>query len=188
MVLAVVAGHLHVDDGIAEVAAVGHRLLDALFHRGDELPGDGAADDRVHEDEALSALERLDPQVGDAELAVTAGLLLVLALRLGGLGDRLPVGDLHGLGLDRDAELAAELLADDLEVGVAHAGQHGLVRLVVAADRERRVLLLQAVDRGHELVLVTLGLRVHGDGEDRRAGSSGRRRPPAGSSVRACRL
>ena len=94
VVLAVVAGHPNVDDRVAEVAAGRHRLLDALFHRRDELAGDRAADDRVDEDEAFATLERLDPQVCDAELAVTAGLLLVLALGLGGLGDRLPVRDL----------------------------------------------------------------------------------------------
>ena len=78
---------------------------------------------------------------------------------------------MHGLGLDVDAELAVQLLADDLQVGVAHAGEHGLVRLVVAADREGDVLLLQAVQGGHELVLVAFGLRVHGDRQQRgRAG------------------
>ena len=61
VVLAVEAGHLHVDDGVAEHAAVRHRLLDALLHRGDELAGDGAADDLVDELEARAALERLDP-------------------------------------------------------------------------------------------------------------------------------
>ena len=69
--------------GIAEHAAVLHRLRDALLDRGDELPGDGAADDLVLELEALAPLERLDADDGDAELAVAAGLLLVLALGLG---------------------------------------------------------------------------------------------------------
>ena len=60
MVLAVVAGHPHVHDGVAEVSSLDHRLLNALFHRRYELAGDGAPDDGVDELEALSALERFD--------------------------------------------------------------------------------------------------------------------------------
>ena len=78
---------------------------DALLDRGDELAGDRAADDLVDELEAAAALERLDPHERDAELAVTAGLLLVLALGLGLVRDGLAVRDLHVLGLDLDAEL-----------------------------------------------------------------------------------
>ena len=83
MVLAVEARDLHVDDGEAEHAAVLHRLGDALLDRGDELARDRAADDLVDELEAAAALERLDPHERHAELPVTAGLLLVLALGLG---------------------------------------------------------------------------------------------------------
>ena len=61
----------------------GHRLLDALLHGGDELAGDGAADDLVDELEAGAAFAGLDAQPRHPELAVAAGLLLVLALGLG---------------------------------------------------------------------------------------------------------
>ena len=71
---------------------------DALLHRRDVLPGDGAAHDLVDELEALAALERLDADRRHAELAVAAGLLLVLALGLGLLGDGLAVGDEDVLG------------------------------------------------------------------------------------------
>ena len=72
MVLAVEARDPHVDHGEAEDAAGGHGLGDALLDRGDELAGDRAADDLVDELEAGAAVERLDPQEGDAELAVAA--------------------------------------------------------------------------------------------------------------------
>ena len=58
-----------------------HRLVHALLDRGDELARDGAADDRVDELEAGAALERLDAQERDPELAVAAGLLLVACPR-----------------------------------------------------------------------------------------------------------
>ena len=70
----------HVDHRVAVHAAAGHRLLDALGHGRDVAAADGAADDLVDELEALAALERLDLDAGHRELAVAAGLLLVLAL------------------------------------------------------------------------------------------------------------
>ena len=83
MVLPVVAGHPDVDDRPAVGPTAGHGLLDALLHGRDELPGDGAADDLVDELEARASLEGLDAHEGHAELAVAAGLLLVLALGFG---------------------------------------------------------------------------------------------------------
>src|SRR5262249_56957237 len=81
VVLAVEAGDLHVDDGIAEHAAVLHRLDNALLDGGDELTRDGAADDLVDELEAGPSLLRLDAHERHAELAVAARPLLVLPLR-----------------------------------------------------------------------------------------------------------
>ena len=83
MVLAVEAGDLHVDDREAERAAVLLGFGDALLDRGEEVPRDHAADDRVDELVAGAALLRLDAQPRDRELAVAAGLLLQLALGLG---------------------------------------------------------------------------------------------------------
>ena len=84
-------------------------------------------------------------------------------------GDRLAVRDLDVLGVDLDAELALQPFEGDAEVGLAHAPQQRLVGLRVAFDAQRRVLVLQAVQRVGELVLVALGLgldrgREHGLG------------------------
>ena len=62
MVLAVEARDLHVDDRVAVEATGRHRLLDALLHRGDELPRDRSADDGVDVLEALAVGQRLDAQ------------------------------------------------------------------------------------------------------------------------------
>ena len=56
MVLAVVAGDLHVDHGVAVDATLLHGLDDPLLDRGDELAGDGPAHDRVGELEAGAPL------------------------------------------------------------------------------------------------------------------------------------
>ncbi len=82
----------------------------------------------------LAALLRLDAQPRHRELAVAAALLLDLAFGLGRAGDRLAVRDAHLFGLDLDAELAGELLGRDRQVRLAHAAEHGLVRLGVALD------------------------------------------------------
>ncbi len=167
VVLAVEAGDLHVDDGEAERAAVLLGLDDALFDRGDEVARDHAADDRVDELVAAAAFLRLDPQPRHRELTVPAALLLQPALGLGGAADRLPVRDVHFVGLDLDTELAGELLGRDRQVGLAHAAQHRLMRLRVALDAQHRVFLLEPVQRVGELVLVALALGVDRDREQR---------------------
>ena len=98
---------LHVLDRVAGEHAAGHRLDDALLDRGDEAAGDHAALDRVDELEALAVLVRLDLDLAVAELAAAAGLLLVAAVRLGRLADRLEVGDPRRVQLDLGAEAAA---------------------------------------------------------------------------------
>ena len=52
---------------------------------------------------------------------------------------------------------------DNLEVELPEPGEHGLVRLVVSVDTEREVLLLKAVEGGHQLVLVAGGVRADSD-------------------------
>src|ERR1017187_8484719 len=108
MVLAIEAGHLHVDHRIAMGAAVLHGLDDPLLHRRDVLPGDGTADDLVDEAEPGTALERLDADGHPADLAVAAGLLLVLPLRLDPRGDRLAERGEHLFDLHLHAELASQ--------------------------------------------------------------------------------
>ena len=58
----------------------------------------------------------LDAQRRHSELAVAAGLLLVLALGLGVGRDGLPVGDHELLALDADTELAGQALHGDGDV------------------------------------------------------------------------
>ena len=140
---------------------------DTLFDCGNEVARDHAADDRVDELVAGAALLRLDAQPRHRELPVAAALLLELALGLGGAGDRLPVGDAHFVGVDLDAELARQLLERDRDVGLAHAVQHGLVRLGVAVDANDGIFFLQLVQRVGELVLVGLVLGADCDREQR---------------------
>ena len=157
-----------------------------------KLRGDHTADDRVDELVAFAALLRLDAQPRDRELPVTAALLLELALGFGRTGDRLAVRDPHVVGFDLDSELAVQLLGRDGQVCLAHAAQHGLVRLGVAFDAQHRIFFLETVQRVRELVLVGLALGVDRDREQRFGrlqhfdieGRALRRENVAGTSVR----
>ena len=83
VVAAVVDRRLEIDDRIAGQIAARGRLDDALLDRGNEVAGNGAAEDFVGELEAAAAGQRLHPDLAVAELAVAAGLLFVPSLGLG---------------------------------------------------------------------------------------------------------
>src|SRR5207247_604535 len=99
---AVVNDDANVLHGIARDGALLEQIADAFFDGGDELAGDGAAEDFIDELEALAALERLDAQENFAELSGAAGLLLVAVVAFGVVQDRLFVRDLGRLGIDRE--------------------------------------------------------------------------------------
>ena len=94
-----------------------------------------------------AGLERLDLDVAVAELAATAGLLLVAAVRLGGPADRLLVGHARRLQVDLGAEPGLEPIDDHLDVDLREPGDDLLAGLRIAMQVDRRVLLLQAAQR-----------------------------------------
>eukprot|EP00302_Diacronema_sp_CCMP2436_P025919 CAMPEP_0179931864 /NCGR_PEP_ID=MMETSP0983-20121128/10922_1 /TAXON_ID=483367 /ORGANISM="non described non described, Strain CCMP 2436" /LENGTH=262 /DNA_ID=CAMNT_0021836351 /DNA_START=321 /DNA_END=1111 /DNA_ORIENTATION=+ len=138
---AVDQGGLEADHGEARDDTGAHDALEALGHAGDVLLGHGAALDVGDELEALRArLERLEADLDLGVLAAAARLLLVDVLNLGRLGDALAVSHLRGAHVGLDLELALHPVDDDLEVQLAHAGDHGLARVLIATEAERRVL------------------------------------------------
>ena len=127
--------------------AVVHRLLDPLVDGRPEALRDHAADDLVHELVADVALDRLDHDRAVAELAASAGLLLVARVRARLLADRLEIGHARLVQLDVDAEAALRALERDLDVHLAHPGEDLLPGLLVAAQAQRRILLGEPADR-----------------------------------------
>src|SRR5204863_1304118 len=100
----------------------------ALLDRGDELAGDGAALDRVHEVEALGR-RRLEVDHHMAVLAAAAGLADEAALDLLHTApDRLPIGNLRTTDVGVHAELPQQAIDDHLEVQLAHAVDQRLAR------------------------------------------------------------
>src|SRR5690606_17001337 len=97
--------------------------------------------------------QRLQADVAVAVLAVAARLLLVLALPLCLLADRLAVRDARCLGRDLDAVLVLQPLDLHVEVQLAEPADDRLPELRVVAAVERRVLLVQLLEAGADLVL-----------------------------------
>ncbi len=159
---------LHVHHRVAGEHAVLQRLADPGLDRLDVFPGNHAADDLVLEDEARARLGRLQRDHHVAVLALAARLPDELALDvLDLLADGLAEGDLRLADVGLDLELALHAVDEDLEVQLAHAGDDRLAGLRVGAHPERRILFLQLLQRGGQLVLVGLGLRLDGDVDDR---------------------
>ena len=167
MVRAVEHGHAEIDHRIAGEIAARPRILDALFDRRNELSRDRAAEDIVHELEVGAARHRFDANLAVAELPVSAGLLLVPAVRLGRRLDRLAVRNPRRLEVHVHAEATLQFRDRDLDVQLALPREQQLLRLRIAAVPDRRVLLLEPVHRGADLVLVTTGLRLDRVGQDR---------------------
>src|SRR4029453_16277444 len=128
-----------------------HRLLDPLVHRRPEPLRDHAADDLVDELVAGVPLDRLEHDVAVAELPPTARLLLVAAMALRLLADRLEVRHAGRIEVDLDPEAALEPVDRDLNVHLRHPREELLAGLRVAAELEGRVLFAAAAERGRDL-------------------------------------
>ena len=90
----------------------------------------------------------------------------MLHVGLGGLGDGFAVGHLGLAHVGVDVEFAGQAVNDDLQMQFAHAGDEGLVGLLVALDAEGGVFLGQLVEGGGQGVTVGLGLGLDGHFDD----------------------
>src|SRR5947209_1945553 len=170
MVGAVGQRHFAFDHRVAGQHSELRGLLAAGVHRRDVLPRDPPAGHLVLElVPSAVAAGGLEVDEHPAVLAGAAGLLLVGVLDLLDLaGDRLAVGDLRPADVRLDLELAAHPVDQHLQVQFAHSGDDRLAGLLVGPDLEGRVLLGEPLDRGAQLLLVTLGLRLDGHVDHRR--------------------
>src|SRR6266542_1349687 len=171
VVATVEQGQLHADERVAGEDAVLHGLLRARVDGRDELPRYASTGDRVDELVRRSVrahLQRLELDLHLRVLARATGLLLVdVVLTLDDPADRLAVGHLRLADVRLDLELAAHAIDEDLQVELAHPLDDRLAGLLVVLDLERRVLFGELLDRGAQLLLVALRLRLDGDRDDR---------------------
>ena len=176
MVAAVVDGHAHAGDRRAGEDALFQRFLEALVAGRDVFPGDDAADDLIDE-LVLTLFERLDETGHASVLAGTTGLFLVDVVELGPLGNGLAVGHLRRADFDLGLVLAFHPLDVHFEMQLAHAGDDGLVRLVVDEGLEGGVLLGEPVERLGHVDLRLVVHRLDGQADDRCGHVHGTHRP-----------
>ena len=150
--------------GIAGEKTAHGRLDDAFFDCGDEVAGNGSAEDVILEHEATAAGHGLHADFAVAELAVAAGLLLVPALGFSFAADGFAVGNLGRLERDFSVVALFEAADDGLDVRLARAGDEEFVGLRVAEEADEQILFHELVDGGRELVLVGAGLGLDGVG------------------------
>src|SRR5262245_61262339 len=96
-----------------------HRVLHAGLDRGNPLARDGAPGDLVDELKALAARQGLHLDDAIAELAVSAGLLLVTAALFSALADCFLVGRRWTSGGDLNAETRLQPIDHGAQVRVA---------------------------------------------------------------------
>ena len=163
-----------------QIAALGGGA-DALLHRRNVVLGNGAAEDIVHELESRAARQRLHAHAADAELAVAAGLLLVLAFGVGFGAYGLAVGHLGRLQRHVHLEALAQLGHHHLDVLLARSRQQKLLGLRVARKAQRQVFLQDLVNPQADAVFVGARFRLDGKGD----GRLGNAAPPGRRSARA---
>ncbi len=155
VVAAVQQGGLQADHGITGQHALFGGKADTLFHSREEVLGHAAAEHLFLEHDLLAVAGlKVDDNV--TELAMTAGLLLVAALFLAGLADRLAVGDAGSFQTDLHAELVLQLGLDHIQMLLAQATNDLLMGLGVIDVAQGGVLFHQACQCAGDLALVAL--------------------------------
>ncbi len=160
---------LDVDQLVTTQEAVAGGGADAMFDRLDVFTRDRAALDLGLEGDVVVLVvdERLDADLGDTELAVTAGLLNEAAFGLGGTGDGFAVADARAAHVGIHAVFADQFGLDDFQVQFAHAADDQLARLVVELRLEGRIFLAEFYQGLRQAVLIAGRLGLDGHGHDR---------------------
>ena len=167
VIAAVVDGGLEVDDGVAGEIAAGGGLDDALLDGGDEVAGDGAAEDFVGELEAAAAGQGSMRILQSPNWPWPPDLLFVAALGLGLGADGFAVRNLGRFEGDFGVVALFEAADDGLDVRLAGAGDEEFVGLRIAEEADEQVFFHELVDGGGELVFVGAGFGLDGVGHGR---------------------
>src|SRR5690606_11966239 len=115
----------------------------------------------------LTFVSRREANPAMAELTTTTGLPNELAFDLAALGDLFTVRHLRLTDIGLDVELATHTVNQDVQVKLTHPGDDGLAGFFVGLHAERRVFLSQTAQRDAHLFLVSLGLGLHGNRDNR---------------------
>src|SRR5690554_3379502 len=161
---------LDADQRVAREDADRHGGLHALVDRRDVLARNATTGDLGLELVNLVALDRkrLKRDLHLRELTGSTGLLLVgVVVLVDGAADRFAVGDLGLAHVGFHVELALHAVNQDVEVEFTHTLDDRLAGVLVLLGAEGRVFFCQLLDGSTELLLVSLGLRLDGNLDNR---------------------
>ncbi len=158
MVRAIIEGSLQADKGIAGENALLNCVAQTLFNGGEEVSGNGAAENFLSKDEVILLVLGLEANPNVTELTGTAGLLLVTAVSLNATLDLLAVSNTCGMELGVNTEAGLQLGAENVNLDITGAGDNHLVGLSVVNESEGNVFLVQSCKTAGDLVVLTLGL------------------------------
>src|SRR5690606_33574039 len=141
--------------------------FDTLLNAGDVFLRNRSTNDLALEYEILALWVRLEHDLDAGELTRTTGLLLVRVVDFRLAGDRLTVSNLRRTDVRFNLELTTHTVDDDVQVKLAHASDDRLAGFLVGLNAEGRILSGKAIKREAHLFLVSLGLRLDRDLNDR---------------------
>ena len=95
------------------------------------------------EQDALTALQRLDSQAHDGVMPMPSGLFTIVPCCRSPGEDGLPVGYLGQAGFDSKAKIGAHAIHTDLQVQLSHAGKGFFTGLSIIPGNQRGVFLTQ---------------------------------------------
>ena len=98
----------------------------------------------------------------------TTGLTDVLAFRLCLLANSFAIGDLRLTNIGFDLVLTHHAVDDDFQMQLAHAADDGLAGVRIGMHLKGGIFLRQLGQRHAHLLLIRLGLRFHGNVNNRR--------------------
>ena len=125
-----------------------------FFNRWNPLLRHHTALDLIDESEARSAGHRLDLDHHVAELPMAARLPLVAAALARSLSDGFLIGHARRVHIELEAIFARQLFRGDLQMDFALSQKRDFAQCRVLFEQQRRIFLLQSVDRGGQLHLV----------------------------------
>ena len=167
MVGAVEQSDAHINYRIASQNAFIHSFTHAFFYSRNVLTRNGAAENLINELEAASRRQGFHLNNNVTILAMAAGLFLVLAFNLSAATDGFTIFDNRSLQLSFHTKFTLHTLHDNFDVLVAHTADQGFLGYRVLSYDNGRILIHQASQSGHDLILVTLLLRINSSGVHR---------------------
>src|SRR5262249_46507529 len=126
-----------------------------------------AADNLVDKFKAGTRRKRIELEHDVSILTASTALANELAFALDVILDRLSIRYLRPADIGFDLEFTQQAVDDDFQVEFAHAGDDRLPCLLIDAHFERRIFLVQSGKRHAELFLVSFGLGLDSNRDDR---------------------